>query len=170
MSKDGLTGKQALFVRWYTTPGDTLYNGTKSAQKAGYKGPDSTWASIAHENLRKPKIKAEIRKAQKELFSAADITADRILNDIEMTRALALRDGEYNVALKASELHGKYLKMFIDRVENVHTLESVDNDELLGLLSELTGKIDGLDNIIPTGGDATETGGTVDTEGTPTTH
>lgn len=140
-----LTPKQALFVRHYTTPGDTLFNGTESARQAGYKGSRNIQARQAYENLRKPKIHAAVRRILKEQFGAADLSIERVLNDIEFTRQLALRDGKYNAALKASELHGKYLRMWLDRVEHIHTIEDVTTDELVALAQRLARRIDGFD-------------------------
>ena len=55
---DSFTGKQSAFIDWYVI---TL-NGTLSARNAGYKGDDNTLGVVAYENLRKPKIKAEIER------------------------------------------------------------------------------------------------------------
>jgi len=53
-----LTPKQAAFAREYLVD----LNATQAAIRAGYK-PASA-ASVGFENLRKPKIAAEIEKAQ----------------------------------------------------------------------------------------------------------
>ena len=64
---DSFTGKQSAFIDWYVI---TL-NGTLSARNAGYKGDDNTLGVVAYENLRKPKIKAEIERRFSELAMSA---------------------------------------------------------------------------------------------------
>lgn len=165
----GLTAKQAAFVRWYTTPGDTMYNGTESCRRAQYSGSDATLAQQAWENLRKPKIARAARRIINEMYKANDITAERVLADIEMTRLLALQAGRFTDALKASELHGKYLKMFADKLEVVHSIEDVDDQVLLDMFNELKGKT----NVFDTGTARRTTakaGHAGDTPGTAKTH
>ena len=143
-----LNARQNAFVFWYTTPGNTFYNATQAAKTAGYKGSDSTLARVGYENLRKHKISAAIRARQRELFGAADVSVDKVLMDIEMVRQMAVRDGNYLAALKASELHGKHLKMFADKIEHLHTIDDVSTDALVELAQSLMGKIDGFSNAL----------------------
>lgn len=65
----GLTPKQFLFCEYYI---QTL-NGTLAAKLAGYKGKnDSVFAVTAHDNLRKPKIKAFLSERYKEVAMDTD--------------------------------------------------------------------------------------------------
>lgn len=68
------TAKQRAFIDHYLL---TL-NGTEAARMAGYKGDDNTLGVTAHENLRKPKIKAEIQRRLRELTISADETLARV--------------------------------------------------------------------------------------------
>ncbi len=165
-----LTPRQAAFVRWYTTPGPSLFNGTESSRKCGYKGSDNVLAQVASENLKKPHIIRAIDAALEVQFNHADVTVGKVLRDIEMTRQLAIRDGKYSAALRASDLHGKYLKMWIDKVEHVHTLEDVPLDDLVTLLGQLVGKVDGLDLDEILGTDGSAASGHAGSQGNPTTH
>ncbi len=165
-----LTPRQDAWVHHYTSPGPGLFNGTESASLAGYKGSRNTLAGIGRENLRKPHLWRAVRARINEMYSAANLTVDRVLNDIEMTRQMALREGKFSAALKASELHGKYLKMFIDRVEHVHTLDDVSTEDLMALATRLAGRIDGFDLNGSPGGDAAGPGADADTPGARTTH
>lgn len=162
--------KQKLFVIWFTTPGDTFFNGTQSAKKAGYKGNDVTLASVANENLRKPYIMAAVREQTRQIYSASDITAERVLSDIEMVRVMAIREGKYHTALRASELHGKYLKLFADRVEHVHSIEDVTTQDLIEMAQQLAEKVDGFSILSDSGRDAAGTSATAHTSGNKTTH
>lgn len=143
-----LTPRQNAFVFWYTTAGDTFYNATQAAKTAGYKGKDNVLAVTGWDNLRKPKIARAIRARQRELFSAADVSVDKVLMDIELVRQMAVRDGNHLAALKASELHGKHLKMFADKIEHLHTIDDVSTDALVELAQSLMGKIDGFSNAL----------------------
>jgi hypothetical protein len=165
-----LTGKQAAFVRWYTTPGETLFNGTKSAEKAGYRGDENAFAVQAYENLRKPHIAKAVQAELRRQYSGADLTIERVLRDVELVRQLAIRDGRYQAALRASDLHGKYLKMWTQKIEHLHTIEDASTEELLALLSRLVKNIDGLDIARLLAGDGPAPSGVPDPAGTSTTH
>lgn len=140
-----LTPRQDAWVHYYTTPGAGLFNGTESARQAGYKGSPNVLAQVGRSNLRKPHIWRAVRSRINEMYSAANLTVERVLSDIEMTRQMALQAGNYTAALRASELHGKYLAMFTERIEHVHTLDDVSTEDLLRFASRLSTKIDGID-------------------------
>ena len=71
MSKK-LTPLQSRFVDWYLI----TWNGVKSAKLAGYRGDYNTLGVVAHENLKKPKIKAEIEQRLNEhAMSANEVLA-----------------------------------------------------------------------------------------------
>ena len=144
---ESLTPLQNAFVFWYTTPGPTFYNATQAAKTAGYKGKDNVLAVTGYDNLRKPKIASAVRARQRELFSAAEVSVDKVLMDIEMVRQMAVRDGNHLAALRASDLHGKYLKMFADKIEHLHTMDDVSTDTLVDLARSLAGKIEGFNLI-----------------------
>ncbi len=131
-----LTGKQLAFCRWYVSA-EVDFNATEAARRAGYKGNATTLAAMAYENIRKPHIAAHIEKLRAEALSGASITVEKVLRDLEVTRAKALADGQYTAAKGCSELQGKYLKMFTDRVEHVQAVEDVSDEELAQLIQEL---------------------------------
>jgi phage terminase small subunit len=58
LSSDSLTTKQKVFVLEYLV----CFNATEAAERAGYKGNRATLAVVGLENLRKPKIRAEIKR------------------------------------------------------------------------------------------------------------
>lgn len=165
-----LTARQEAFVQHYTSPGEGLFNGTGAARLAGYKGSPNTLAHTGHENVRKPHIWSAIRSRLKEMYSAADLSVDRVLNDIEFTRQCAIRDGNWTAALRASELHGKYLTMWIERIEHVHTIEDVATNDLVDLANRLASKIDGLNFNGSAGGDEPGDGSQPGDAGARTTH
>ena len=139
----GLTNKQRAFIEEYLVD----FNGTRAAERAGYKGNDATLAAIASENLTKPKLAKRIA----DRFATKIMTADEVLSRLSgMARADisefvtdagaidwdAVRDQGYLVkkiahykgkqsvielhdAQTALQLVGKHLRLFVERTENV---------------------------------------------------
>jgi phage terminase small subunit len=170
-----MTDLQKRFVLAYCSDA-FLFNATAAAKKAGY-GANSPHAfeQIGYQNLRNPKIHAAITKVFNEVYATANLSIEKVLLDIEMTRVQSMRRGLYSVAAKCSELHGKYLKMFVDRVEHVRTVDDATEEELAQLLKNLVGKLDGdgadfLSGIGRIGGGEPAESGGADSSGTPTTH
>lgn len=131
-----LTAKQRLFIDWYVSA-EVNMNGTEAARRAGYKGCDNQLAVAAYQNLRKPHIKREIDARIGKAAEGADVTVEKVLNDLESERTYAMRNGNVAAAIRASELQGKYLKMFTDRIEQVEAVDEMSTDELLTLMREI---------------------------------
>lgn len=140
MSK--LTGKQAAFIEEYFID----FNGTRAAERAGYKGNDVTLSAVASENLRKPRVAEKIAAR----FAAKVMTADEVLSRLSgMARAdisefitetgaidwdkvrkqgyLIKRIAHYKGKQSQIELHdaqtalqlvGKHLRLFVERMEH----------------------------------------------------
>lgn len=129
MAKKKLTPKQALFVREYLVD----LNATQAALRAGYS--KKTAAKIGSENLQKPAIKDALDKAMKKRAKTVEITAEKVLRDLEECREAARADKQYAPAIRASELQGRHLKMFVDRIEakvahsHEDALNHLDDDE-----------------------------------------
>lgn len=130
------TPKQTAFIRWFCSA-DVNMNGTEAARRAGYAGNDATLSSMAKENLRKPHIRAEIDERLNSALSETNITVEKILGNLESTRIQAMVEGRYGAAVRCSELQGKYLKMFTEKVEHVQTIDEISTKELVDLLNEL---------------------------------
>ena len=104
-----LTNKQKMFCQEYMVD----LNAPQASIRAGYS--PRTAKEIGCENLTKPNIQAEIQRLQKERISRVQLTADKVLEDIERVRGKAESSEQYNVSLKASELQGKHLAMFTEK-------------------------------------------------------
>jgi phage terminase small subunit len=89
-------------------------NATQACVRAGYS--KKTAGIIGFENLRKPNIQREIDKLMNKRNERVQLTADKVLTDIEDMRKLTRDEKQYNVSLKASELQGKHLALFTERV------------------------------------------------------
>ena len=107
-----LTPKQALFVEEYLVD----KNATRAAKAAGYS--ERTAYKIGSENLAKPAVRAAIDAALQGQAKRTQITADKVLRNIERLATKAERAKKYGEALKGNELLGKHLKMFTDRTEH----------------------------------------------------
>ncbi len=116
-----MTPKQARFVSEYMID----LNATQAAIRAGYSA--KTAYSIGNENLNKPEIAAEIAAMQGKIAGKLEITAEKVLRDLEEVRTKALSEGQFAPAVRAIELHGKHIGMFVERTESNVTLhEAID--------------------------------------------
>ncbi|MEB2275881.1 terminase small subunit [Bacillus sp. ILBB4] len=90
-----LTPKQKRFVEEYLVD----LNATQAAIRAGYS--EKTAEAIGHENLRKPKIKMFIDEALKTRAHRAEISADKVLQELaaiafaNATDVVNVKDVEY---------------------------------------------------------------------------
>jgi phage terminase small subunit len=122
-----LTPKQALFVREYLVD----YNGTQAATRCGYS--PKTANEQAARLLANASIRAEIKKELDKAQARTEITIDYVLRKIkntiercEQSEPVLDREGnptgEYkfdaNAVLKGSELLGKHLGAWTDKIEH----------------------------------------------------
>jgi phage terminase small subunit len=105
-----LTPKQARFVAEYVKD----LNATQAAIRAGYS--KRTAKAIGCENLTKPDIAAAVAEKQGAIGERLELTAEKVLRDLEQARVNAMATLEWGPAIRASELLGKHLGMFGDRV------------------------------------------------------
>ena len=110
-SSDGLTPKEVVFVAEYVIDG----NGTRAAIAAGYS--ERSARKIATEALRRPRVQAALKAAKAKVMARLQLSADKVLGDIERIANKAEKAGEFNAALKGKELLGKHLKLFTERHE-----------------------------------------------------
>jgi len=107
-----LTGKQRAFIAHYL---ETM-NGTEAARRAKYKGDDNTLASVASENLRKPKIRAAIDEA----LAKSAMSAPEVLARIS---AIAAGDMGQFIGLGESELRdhpqSRLIKKYVRKVKRI---------------------------------------------------
>jgi hypothetical protein len=87
---------------------ETFGNATASAAAAGYVQP----RSAAFKLRRRSRIIAKLAEYHK----AVTVAVGRVLTDLEHERQLALAKGDVSSAIRASELMGKSLGMFVDVV------------------------------------------------------
>lgn len=116
---DGLTLKQRRFAAEYVKRNG---NGTQAALAAGYaNGKPNVAAVQAHDNLKNPKIRRHVEK----LARRWDLTAERVLARLDNLSEAAEAEGNFGAAVKAEELIGKSLGMWVERSLNV-TVDMTD--------------------------------------------
>lgn len=110
---DRLTHKQRVFADQYVKLNG---NGTKAALIAGYSGGEGAAAARASENVRKRKVRQRIEY----LTRKHEISADRVLTRLDNLSIKAEQEGQLGAAIKAEELLGKSLGMWVERSVNVN--------------------------------------------------
>jgi phage terminase small subunit len=133
-----LNDRQRLFVRHYIA---TL-NATEAYKRAGYTHKNDNVAGVeGHKLLKNPKIREAVAKGVEKKMSKADISAERILDELASIAFLtpeqldALKSIKGGEKMRALELLGKYHTLFTDRIENTGevtinvSLEDDDEDE-----------------------------------------
>ncbi len=117
-----LTLKQAAFAPEYVR---AKGNGTKAAKAVGYGEKGAHVA--ASRLLRNRKVVAEIVR----LTRKHEISADRALTRLDNLSLEAEKAGNHSAAIKAEELLGKSLGMWVERSENLHV--TLGGEHLLAL-------------------------------------
>lgn len=127
MSDKKLSPKQETFCQEYIKD----LNATKAGVRAGYS--EKTANEQASRLLAKVNVAARVQELMNGRAKRNELTADKVLNDIEEVRLRCSQGVEVldkfgqptgvwkfdsNAALKASELQGKHLKLFTDKVEH----------------------------------------------------
>jgi hypothetical protein len=68
-------------------------------------------------------VRTVLDAKQAQINGKLEITAEKVIRDLEEARVAALKDGQYSAAIKASELQGKSLPggLFTDNHHNTNT-------------------------------------------------
>lgn len=139
---DLLKPSHRLFVLAYTGP--ALFNGVKAVEIA--MGASCTTyhsrGSAACLLLKRKDVTRAVNAVLRNAFDTSDLSIDKVLRDLELQRIGAIGDRNWNAANHASELQGKYLKMFVDRIEHFQTIDETSTEEITTLLAEVLGKLD----------------------------
>ena len=107
-SRAQLSRKQVKFVEQYAALG----NASEAARRAGYKLGNSI-GQQGHENLKKPEIAAAIRRELAK--SDVDVTPVRVQRRLHDISHAAQEAGQFGPAVRAEELLGRSIGMWIDR-------------------------------------------------------
>jgi hypothetical protein len=126
-SRAQLSLKQMRFVKEYACLG----NASEAARRAGYK-PGNSIAQQAHENLRKPEIASAISAELQRIDF--EVTPQRVQRRLDEIGRAAQDAGQFGPAVRAEELLGKSVGMWIDKKLE---LQGVLKDEHIQALLEV---------------------------------
>ena len=124
-----LSRKQEAFVREYDACNG---NGTQAARKAGYQGNANVLGVQANRLLRDSRIKSQIAQLDAEI--AAHMTPNRVKRRLDEISHHAQDSGQFGPAVRAEELIGKSLGMWVDQSIQ---LAGVLKDEHVAALIEI---------------------------------
>src|SRR5215831_7234009 len=102
-----LSIKQQRFVQQYAYLG----NAAEAARKAGYKPKAAK--EMGCENLTKPHVRAAVDREMQRI--GAEFTADRVQRRLDTISHNAEAAGQFGPAVRAEELLGKSIGMWIDQ-------------------------------------------------------
>jgi hypothetical protein len=117
-----LTAKEAKFCAEYQID----RNQTSAARRAGYSAKSAS--SIANEMMQKPHIRARLQELEASADEAREVQASEVRQGLRQAFKEAMAAGHYSAAVRALELEGKTIGMFVDRSET--TLNTVSDEEL----------------------------------------
>src|SRR5215475_367854 len=129
MARAKLSIRQQRFVQEYAHLG----NAAEAARKAGYKPKAAK--EMGYENLTKPHVKAAVDQELARI--AVEVTPDRVRRRLDTISHNAEAAGQFGPAVRAEELLGRSVGMFIDRSLQ---LQGVLKDEHIQALIELARK------------------------------
>jgi phage terminase small subunit len=111
-----LSQREAAFTVHFTTIGsDTFSDGKNSAIAAGYSERSAHVA--ASRLLKRERVSNRISELHSENMQRNLITTDKVLADLEHDKVMARKHNQYSVAKGCTELQGRYLAMFRDRLQ-----------------------------------------------------
>ena len=130
-----LTGLQRAFIdEWFKD-----FNGVKAAERAGYQGDYSTLGSVASENLKKPKIRAEIgRRWEAHGMSAEEVIA-RYAEQARASVADFLYPGSNGIDWDKVRERGHLIKKVTHRPGQVSQIEMYDAQHALDMIGKTMG-------------------------------
>lgn len=118
--KQDLTDQQEKFCRAYVSTD----NVTEAYRRAGY-----TISKFSPRNARavynNPKIQKRIAELQAAAAKKYEITVDEITHKLLRAYDAAMGESQYSAAIRAAELLGKHLGMFIEKSEHHHIIDGI---------------------------------------------
>src|SRR5215475_15880762 len=107
MARAKLSIRQQRFVQEYAHLG----NAAEAARKDGYKPRPAK--EMGYENLTKPHVRAAVDREMQRI--GAEFTADRVQRRLDTISHNAEAAGQFGPAVRAEELLGKSIGMWIDQ-------------------------------------------------------
>lgn len=104
--------KVARFVAEYVID----LNGKQAAIRAGYS--PRTAESQASRLLSNAKVKSAVAAAKRKIAAKLDLTAKKVLADIDRISNKAEKARQFNAAIRGKQLLGQHLKLFTEKHEH----------------------------------------------------
>lgn len=131
-----MTPKMELFCHSLLRHGDV----SDAAEEAGYSGTRLARAKHGHRILQRDDVKEFLAGMSKAACEETQLTVEKVLTDLEWAKDTAkqgypTKEGvriDLSAFIKATELQGKYLKMWVDKVE----LTGDGHGELMKIIKE----------------------------------
>ena len=107
-------------------------NATKAAIRAGYS--ERSAQEQSSRLLSNVMVSARVAELQADLTERTEHTVDTIMMDLETLCGAAQAAGQYGPAVRAKELMGKRLGMFVDR-HQIDTPDEKSNEQMIAQLA-----------------------------------
>lgn len=120
MAAKALSAKHKRFVAEYLKD----LNATQAYIRAGYSAKGASQG--AERLLRNVEVRTAIEAGQAKLADKLELTAEAVLRNLEAARTLAMGEGQCSAAIRACELQGKHIGMFVERNETTIIGETID--------------------------------------------
>ena len=120
---ENLTDKEEAFCQEYIID----FNKTQAAIRAGYSKKSA--GNIGEQNYRKLHIQKRIEELLQKRAEKLELTQDKVLKDLEEFKNLAKQEKQLAPGVRASELQGKHLGMFVEKhdVKQDLTIKLIDH-------------------------------------------
>ena len=116
-----LSDNQEKFARAYVATG----NIQEAYRRGGYNANCKNPTKNAREIYENPKIQLRISQLKEEAAKKYEITTDEVTHKLLRAYDAAMGESQYSAAIRAAELLGKHLGMFIERSEHHHIIEGL---------------------------------------------
>ena len=111
-----LTPKESAFARLYVETG----NATEAYRQAyDHNGNDATACRGAHDVLHRPTVEAYVAGLQAEHRTRHNVTVDRLTEELEIARQLALQNKSASAAVSATMGKARLHGLLVDKQEQI---------------------------------------------------
>jgi phage terminase small subunit len=119
-----LTPKQQGFLNEYLIDG----NATQACLRAGYRVTAANAGKVGPRLLADPRIQAAITARRSKAAKSQGLTVERIMHELEDLATAAKGSKQHSAAIRAYELLGKQLGMFVDKSEQRQEIHIIWED------------------------------------------
>lgn len=112
---DKLSNRQEEFCQLYV---QHSMNNAECARRVGYS--DKHARVVANRLLKNPNIKRRIQELELEAGERNKVSLDEVISGLRTARDSAMSSGAYGPAVRATELLGRYIGMFSEKIDHKH--------------------------------------------------